>query len=203
MSRTTHIKAGHKAIHQYHAGLQTYADQHVEHEGALETAFQRLLADTARDLKGWTLIPKLSMKVGGKTIAPDGTLRDEYNLPRGYWEAKDTHDHLDAEIQKKIQKGYPLRNIIFEDTRLAVLYQSGRETARFDLTNPQKVADLLNDFFAYTEPDIQGFEQAVQEFKEPSPTWPRGWTPRSSWHTRRTSVSRPLSTTSLRCARPP
>ena len=61
-----------------------------------------------------------------------------------------------------------------------MLFQSGREVARFDLTNPQKVADLLNDFFAYTEPDIQGFEQAVQEFKERSPTWPRGWTPRSS-----------------------
>jgi predicted helicase len=124
-------------------------------------------------VKGWTLVPKQTMKVGGRTISPDGTLRDDF-LRRGYWEAKDTHDNLDAEIQKKIAKGYPLSNIIFEDTRQAVLYQGGRERARFDLTNPQKLADLLNDFYAYTEPDIEGFDQAVQEFKERVPELAQG-----------------------------
>jgi hypothetical protein len=59
--------------------------------------------------------------VGGKTVIPDATLCDEYNLHRGYWEAKDTDDKLDAEIKKKIAKGYPLTNTIFEDTRQAVL----------------------------------------------------------------------------------
>jgi predicted helicase len=124
-------------------------------------------------VKGWTLVPKQTMKVGGRTISPDGTLRDDF-LRRGYWEAKDTHDNLDAEIQKKIAKGYPLSNIIFEDTRQAVLYQGGRERARFDLTNPQKLADLLNDFYSYTEPDIEGFDQAVQEFKERVPELAQG-----------------------------
>jgi hypothetical protein len=32
--------------------------------------------------------------VGGKTIRPDGTFKDEMNLVRGYWEAKDTADKL-------------------------------------------------------------------------------------------------------------
>ncbi len=105
MSRNSRLKPGHKAIQQYHAALKSYSGQRVEHEGALETAFQRLLADTAREIKGWTLIPKLHMKVGGKSIAPDGTLRDDFRLPRGYWEAKDTHDDLDAEIRKKSGKG--------------------------------------------------------------------------------------------------
>jgi predicted helicase len=173
MSRNTHVKPAHKAIQQYYAALQAYSHQHVEHETALETAFQRLLGDTARDVKGWTLVPKQTMKVGGRTISPDGTLRDDF-LRRGYWEAKDTHDNLDAEIQKKIAKGYPLNNIIFEDTRQAVLYQGGRERARFDLTNPQKLADLLNDFYAYAEPDIEGFDQAVQEFKERVPELAQG-----------------------------
>jgi predicted helicase len=173
MSRNTHVKPAHKAIQQYYTALKAYSDQNVEHETALETAFQRLLGDTARDVKGWTLIPKQTMKVGGRTISPDGTLRDDF-LRRGYWEAKDTHDNLDAEIQKKIAKGYPLSNIIFEDTRQAVLYQGGRERARFDLTNPQKLADLLNDFYSYTEPDIEGFDQAVQEFKERVPELAQG-----------------------------
>ncbi len=109
------------------------------------------------------------MKVAGKLIFPDGTLRDDFNLPRGYWEAKDTHDDLDQEIGKKIGKGYPLTNTIFEDTRQAVLYQTGQEALRVDLSNPQGLCDLLSGFYAYTEPDIEGFEQAVQEFKDRVP----------------------------------
>ena len=30
-----------------------------------------------------------------------------------------------------------------------------------DLADRQALADLLNEFYAYTEPDIEGFEQAV------------------------------------------
>jgi hypothetical protein len=45
----------------------------------------------------------------------------KHHLRRGYWEAKDTDDKLDSEIKKKIGKGYPLTNTIFEDTRQAVL----------------------------------------------------------------------------------
>src|SRR5438128_416196 len=93
------VKPTHKPIQQYYDALQTYAGKNVEHEGALETAFSRLLNDTAK-VKVWTLVPKLPSKVGGKTIIPDGTLQDDFNLRRGYWEAKDTHDDLDDEIRK-------------------------------------------------------------------------------------------------------
>ncbi len=34
---------------------------------------------------------------------------------RDYWEAEDTDDDLDAEIQKKIDKKYPMTNTIFEE----------------------------------------------------------------------------------------
>ena len=82
------IKPGHAAIKTYHAALQTFAVYGADHEGATETAFSRLLADTSRGI-GWTLIPKQSMKAGGKAVIPVGTLRDLF-LVRGYWEAKDT-----------------------------------------------------------------------------------------------------------------
>ena len=97
MSNAAHLKPTHKAIQQYYQALQSYAEHQVEHEGALETAFQRLLADTART-HGWTLIPKQKYVAGKHHLYPDGTLRDDFTLPRGYWEAKDTHDVLDAEI---------------------------------------------------------------------------------------------------------
>jgi hypothetical protein len=44
-------------------------------------------------------------------------------LPRGYWEAKDLHDDLETEIRRKIARGYPLTNTIFEDTQRGVLCQ--------------------------------------------------------------------------------
>ena len=147
------------------ATLKGFSDEDVTHEGATETGFQKLLADTCKS-HGWFLIPKLPLKRGGKTIIPDGTMRDEFGLHRGYWEAKDTQDKLAREISKKAAKNYPLSNTIFEDTREAVLFQNGVETLRVDLTDPQALADLLNGFYRYTEPDIESFEQAVSEFKE-------------------------------------
>lgn len=69
---------------------------------------------------------------------PDGTLYDDVKFPRGYWEAKDTQDNLDAEIQAKIRRGYPLTNTIFEDTQRAVLpyyiASLNIEHAYYDLT---------------------------------------------------------------------
>ncbi len=173
MPSTATIKPNHKAIQAYYTALKDYSDQGVEHETALRSAFQLVLADTGK-AHGWMLIPELSLKVSGKTVRPDGTLRDDYYLPRGYWEAKDTADKLDDEIRKKAAKGYPLSNTIFEDTRQAVLYQSGSEVFRADLTSPQAVADLLNQFYSYAEPDIESFEQAVSEFAERVPELAKG-----------------------------
>ncbi|MGQ0633079.1 MAG: type ISP restriction/modification enzyme [Planctomycetaceae bacterium] len=168
MPATGRIKPADKSIRAYHAALQAYADTRVTHEGAVETAFQQLLADAAKS-HGWMLVPKLSVRRGGKTVIPDGTVRDAYNLHRGYWEAKDTDDDLSAEIRKKTAKGYPLTNTIFEDTRHAVLFQNGEPRFKADLTDAQQIADLLNAFYDHTEPDIEGFEEAVDEFKERVP----------------------------------
>lgn len=162
------IKPTHKAIQGYYAALQSFNSLNVSHETGVRTAFQNLLTETARAQR-WTLVTEQTLKVGGKNIRPDGVMRDEFNLPRGYWEAKDTDDDLDAEIRKKADKGYPLTNIIFEDTRQAALYQDGQVRFRADLTTPQQVADLLNQFYGYAEPDIEGFEQAVAEFQERVP----------------------------------
>ena len=96
------IKSTDKAIKVYHGALETYAAHGVTHEGAVSTAFQSLLASTARKAAGWTLIPQEPLNVGGKSIRPDGVLQDEWSLRHGYWEAKDSHDNLDAEIRKKI-----------------------------------------------------------------------------------------------------
>jgi len=159
------FKSSHKAVKSYYAALATYADQSVEHEGALRSAFQNLLSETGRKVR-WTLIPELSLDANGHQIRPDGTFRDEFTIERGYWEAKDTDDNLEAEIKKKIKLGYRLTNIIFEDTREGRLYQDGKPEMIANLRDPQQLCDLLNAFFSHTEPAHEDFNKAVDEFKE-------------------------------------
>jgi hypothetical protein len=173
MTRAGHITATHPLLRTYYRDLERYAGQHVEHETALRSAFQNLLAGSGR-LHGWTLIPEAAAKSGDRLIRPDGTLRDRNSLPRGYWEAKDPRDDLGAEIVRKIDRGYPLSNIIFENTQHAVLYQDKNVVRRAELGNPGELADLLNQFYGFVEPDIRGFEEAVDEFQERVPDLARG-----------------------------
>jgi hypothetical protein len=98
------IKPTHKSIATYYEALEKFKAFDAAHEGATETAFSHLLATTANS-HGWTLIPKQPHKINGKTIFPDGTLRDLYNLARGYWEANDTSDDLDANLLVFTPKG--------------------------------------------------------------------------------------------------
>ena len=49
--------------------------------------------------------------------------RDDF-FARGYWEAKGPDKDLEKEIAEKIKKGYPITNIIFENTKRAVLCQN-------------------------------------------------------------------------------
>lgn len=59
----------------------------------------------------------------GRSVRPDGVLKDALIQNWGYWESKDEADDLDIEIGKKFAKGYPQDNILFEDSRRAVLIQ--------------------------------------------------------------------------------
>ena len=167
------ISPTHRTIRKYYEDLHALQGQRVLNEMSLRPPFQSLLADTGK-LHGWTLIAELSGKTSTGRVQPDGTLRDSNSLPRGYWEAKDTKDDLDAEIKRKTARGYKLSNTIFEDTQTGVLYQNKQEVLRVPLGDPQELAKLLNQFFSYTEPDIEGFEEAVQEFKERVPDLARG-----------------------------
>ena len=159
-----------KAVDQYYRDLAVYQQQNVTHETAVRSAFQYLLATFAPAVN-WTLIPEDPLANGKR---PDGTFRDTFRLPRGYWEAKDTRDDLLVEIRKKTAIGYPTTNTIFEDTRRAILYQNNKLAFEADLTQRDQLLDLLRQFFTYTEPDIATFEAAVDEFKQRIPDLAQG-----------------------------
>src|SRR5262245_18999003 len=162
-----------KLIEKYYADLADLARQNVLFEMGTRQAFYRLLADAGKEHR-WTLIAEHEKKVGGKTIRPDGTFKDDLFLVRGYWEAKDTDDDLAKEIEKKRKAGYPLSNIIFEDTQTAILYQHGERVLTADMREAGKLAELITQFFRYVEPEIEEFEQAIEEFKERVPDLAEG-----------------------------
>ena len=173
MTRSAQITPAHPLVRRYYQELQRHGAHHVEHESALRTAFQELLTGSAR-LAGWDFIPEVARRVGDRLVRPDGTVWDRNSLPRGYWEAKDPKEKLDAEILRKIRRGHPLSNTIFENTRRAVLYQNENPVLRADLGDPQELALLLNQFFAHTEPDIRRFEEAVETFESRIPMLAKG-----------------------------
>ena len=132
-------------------------------EGSIRRAFENCLDAYCRDHQHkLALIAELITKRG---IQPDGTVKDSLRMARGYWEAKDTHDDLDEEIQKKFDRGYPRDNIIFEDSETAVLIQNREETMRVDMSRAGELHRLIRHFLDYELPEIQKFRQAQQQFK--------------------------------------
>lgn len=95
------LKPTHKAIQNYYQALKEFESLGVSHEGAVRSAFQNLLEDCGKRF-GWKLVPEWMRRDKTRSIRIDGALVDEYRLPHGFWEAKDTHDDLAKEVKKKI-----------------------------------------------------------------------------------------------------
>lgn len=138
-------------------------------ETSLRNYFWVLLNNYAQSFN-YSVIAEISI-LGklGKRVTPDGTVRNLWGLDVGYWESKDEKTNLDAEIQAKIDKGYPLNNILFEDGATAVLYQNGTEAARCKIRNPQALDKLLTQFFSYKSEVVYQFETAIERFKADIP----------------------------------
>jgi predicted helicase len=158
------LKPTHKPVREYYDALEQYAKLGVVHETAVKLAFHQLLVSCGQQFK-WTLIPEWSYKRAKKQpVRIDGALVDDYNLARAYWEAKDSQDDLRQEVQKKFAVGYPKDNIIFQQPDRAILYQDGKLVMDEDLTQPQRLVDVVRQFFEYRPPAIEQWERAVEEF---------------------------------------
>ena len=115
-------------------------------ELSIRDAFKNMLNEYARP-KGLRLIYELPYKTQqGKSVKPDGTLKDSLQNSWGFWESKDEADDINEEIQKKFAKGYPNDNILFEDSRTSVLYQHGAEVLRCDMADAEKLHELITKF---------------------------------------------------------
>ncbi len=137
-------------------------------ETAVRTAFHGLLNEYCKT-KNFVLVTEVSIETEGGRKTPDGTVKDALRLDWGYWESKDEYDDLDVEIRKKLSKGYPNTNILFEDSITAVLIQGGREVMRVPMRDPEKLDDILTAFINYERPEVHDFRIAIEQFKEDIP----------------------------------
>ena len=164
------LKPNHKAIRDYYATLQQYAQQGITHEGAVSSPFEGLLHACAKQINA-TLVPQYSMRAPqGNRIVIDGVVLDEYGLPFAYWEAKDIDDTLTKAVQEKRDAGYPLDNILFQTPERALLYQNGQVALDLDITEPAVLIAVLQYLFTYIPPALDNWHTAVSDFREYVPT---------------------------------
>src|SRR5258708_781265 len=138
-------------------------------EGVVSEAFKGLLKGYAKSHDLIFLNQYELPKQDGNRRIIDGALVYDVRVPFGYWEAKDEEDDLDKEIAAKFRRGYPRDNIIFEDSKTAVLFQYGNEVMRCSVDDTDKLPHLLELFFKYERPEVADFRKAVVQFQADLP----------------------------------
>jgi predicted helicase len=157
-------------IQQYLNQLQTLQRvSGTQRESVVREAFKDLLKNWGRN-HDLVFIPEYEVTTLTKERRyVDGALLYTLRVPFGYWEAKDTKDDLNDEIQKKLRRGYPQDNIIFEDTQQAVLIQRRQEVMRCPVDDVARLEKLLDLFFGFERAEIAEFRKAVEQFKTDLP----------------------------------
>ncbi len=171
---TLNLKPTRKSVNAYYESLGQFDRIGVTRETAVRAAFQSLLESCARQFQ-WTLVPEYSMTLHkNKRIVVDGALIDNFNLTHGVWEAKDIHDDLPTEVQRKFEAGYPRDNILFQTPQRAILWQNDQQVLDAKLTDPKRLVETLQTFFSHRPPEIAEWEEAVAQFKDKVPDIGRG-----------------------------
>ena len=175
------LKSTHKPVKAYYESLQRFESIGVSHETAVRSAFQTLLEHCGRQFN-WILVPEHSMTplirgargVKNKRIVVDGALIDNFQLPHGYWEAKDIHDDLPTEVLRKFAAGYPRDNVLFQTPHRALLWQNNQQTLDADLTDPTQLIHTLETFCSHRPQEYTEWEEAVSQFKDRVPALGKG-----------------------------
>ena len=168
---TLNLKPTDKQINAYYAELERLDRRGITNETAVRAPFQYLLKHCVQQLN-WELVTEYPMDGHqGNQIFVDGALLDDFDRRFGFWEAKDIHDDLTAEVERKFEQGYPSDNILFQTPQRAILWQNARQVLDVDLTKPTQLVKVLQTFFAYQPPELAKWERAVAQFKDEVPAF--------------------------------
>lgn len=111
-----------------------------------------------------------TMGTKGAKVRPDGILKNLWGIEIGLWESKDEKDDIEAEIDAKQKKGYPLTNILFEDSLSAVLFQRGELVRKVSMRDEDALDKIIKEFVSFKNETIYKFEDAIEKFKADIPT---------------------------------
>lgn len=157
-------------INQYYQNLdRTLQFGKTHNEQSIRNHFWSLLNEYARKLN-YEVVPEVyTMGTRGKKVRPDGIVKNLWGLDIGLWESKDEKDDMEAEIDAKIKAGYPLTNILFEDSNIAILFQRGEEVMRVTMRDADRLHDILTTFISFKSETVYKFEEAIEKFKADIP----------------------------------
>jgi hypothetical protein len=168
------LKPASAPVRAYYDTLDRFSSGRFDNEGNIRGAFETLLKRCAGQYD-WTLVPEYQVTRRGQSpLRIDAALLDSFNLPRGYWEAKDEKDTLVREMEKKFTIGYPRSNILFQRPSEALLFQDGHIAFHDSIREPQKLVRVLHQFYEWRQPDHDSWDRAVREFSERIPDIARG-----------------------------
>ena len=179
--RKLNLKPNHKPIQEYYATLGQFDTHNITHEGAVSLPLQTLLDVCAKKVNA-TFVPQYAMRpsidaaANRARIVIDGAILDEYRLPFAFVEAKDIHDDLEREIQRKFANGYPDTNIFFYTPQRGVLYQNGQKVLDVAITERKHLCTALERLFSSPLAAVDNWHAAVAEFRETVPALGREMT---------------------------
>ncbi|OQX24298.1 MAG: DNA methyltransferase, partial [Desulfobacteraceae bacterium IS3] len=157
-------------INQYYNNLDRAVQfGKSKNEQSIRNHFWNLLNDYARKQNFEVVAEVACMGTKGKKVYPDGIVKNLFGLDIGLWESKDEKDTIDDEIQAKLKKGYPFTNILFEDSRTAVLFQHGTEKMRVPVRDAESLHSIISEFISFKSDIILKFEDAIEKFKADIP----------------------------------
>ncbi len=146
----------------YYQTLNTLHARGIHGELQTRHAFANLLQTYAKETN-WLFVPEHPLP---NRKRPDATfLGTEFDLTYGYWESKGPEEDLESAIRDKLTF-YPLTNIIFENSKIALLYQEGKPVCKVALQDRQKLADLLSSFFSYAPQENEAFLRTWQTLSQ-------------------------------------
>ncbi|MEO8713098.1 MAG: N-6 DNA methylase, partial [Parafilimonas sp.] len=157
-------------IQQYYNQLERSFDfSKSKNEETIKSYFWMLLNDYAHRQNYEVVREVTTMGTKGVKVRPDGILKNLWGIEIGLWESKDEKDDIDDEIDVKQRKGYPLTNILFEDSQTAILFQRGEEVMRAPMKDEAALDKIIKEFISFKNETIYKFEDAIEKFKADIP----------------------------------
>ena len=165
------LKPTHAAVKNYYAALHQARSQLLFRATRPRSAdaFAKLLADCGRKLH-LTFIPQF----------PDPARQDPrhrrrcsrrllYHLPARLLGGQGRKRRLAERSPAQARQGLPRDNTIFQAPERAILYQGGTRIFDENISRPEALVSVVNQFFDYKAPHIEEWLKAVDEFFQARP----------------------------------